>query len=82
MPKILCFGKGSLVICISQLILPSKPIRLKYYNHPKKHKIENLVLIAEEEDKIRRNSGVSNVTCFCVLILKVSSFTPQSNIFI
>ena len=28
------------------------------------HKIENLVLIAEDENKIGRNSGVSNVYTF------------------
>ena len=35
----------------------------KYLNRTKKHKLEKLVLIAENE-KIRRNSGVSNVYKF------------------
>ena len=45
-------------------IHPSTPIREKYPNSPKTHKLENLVLIAEDEKKIRRNSGVSNVYTF------------------
>ena len=50
--------------CISQFIHPSKPIREKYPNFLKMHKIENLVLTAEAEKTIRRNSGVSNVYTF------------------
>ena len=50
--------------CISQFIHPSKPIREKYPNCLKMHKIENLVLTAEAEKTIRRNSGVSNVYTF------------------
>ena len=33
-------------------------------DHAKYHKIENLVLIAESEKTIRRNSAVSNVYTF------------------
>ena len=64
MPKTLCFGKWGLASCISQLIHPSKPIRENYLNRPNTHKLEKLVLIAEDEKKIRRNSGVSNVYMF------------------
>ena len=64
MPKTLCFGKGGLASCIPWFIRPSKPIREKYKNCPKTHKLENLVLIAEEENKIQINSGVSNVHTF------------------
>ena len=46
---------------MSRLIHPSKPIREKYSNRPKTHKLENLVLITEVKNKIRRNSGLSNV---------------------
>ena len=58
------WGKGGLVRCISQFILPSKQIREKYPNCPKTHKLENPVLIAEEEKKIQINSGLSNVCMF------------------
>ena len=54
----------SLARCISLFIHPSKPIRKTYPNQPKTHKIENLVLIAEDKNKIRINSGVSNVYTF------------------
>ena len=50
--------------CISPFIHPSKPIREKYQNRPKTHKLKNLVLIAEEEKATQRNSGVSNVYTF------------------
>ena len=46
--------------CISRYIQPNKPIREKYLNRPKTHKLENLVLIAEDEKKIWINSGVRN----------------------
>ena len=61
MPKTLCFGNMSLAIYILRFIKPSKPIREKYPNHLKTHKLENLVLLAEDEKRIRRNSGVINV---------------------
>ena len=64
MPNTLFLGKGGLVSCISRFIHPSKPIREKYTNLPKTHKLENLVLIAEDQNKIQRNSGVSNVHTF------------------
>ena len=50
--------------CILRFIPQSKPRREKYPNSPKTHKLENLVLIAEDEKKIRRNNGVSNVYTF------------------
>ena len=56
-PKTLYFGKGGLAICISWLIT----IREYDPNLPKKHKLENLVLLVEDKNRIRRNSGVSNV---------------------
>ena len=61
MPKTMFFGKGGLAIFISLFIHRSKPIREKYSNGPNMHNIENLVLIAEDKNKTRRNSGVSNV---------------------
>ena len=64
MKKSPCFGKGGLASCIARSIHPSKPIREKYYNRLKSHKIENLVLIADAEKTIQRNSGVSNVYTF------------------
>ena len=64
MPKTLCFGKRGLAIRILMLIHPSKLIRQKYKNHPNTHKLENLVLIVEDETKIRINRGVSNVYMF------------------
>ena len=60
-PKIIYFGKGCLVSCISCFICPSKPIREKYPNLTKTHKLENLVSIAENENKIHRKSSVSIV---------------------
>ena len=60
----LVFGKRGIAICISRFIRPSKPIREKNPNRPKTHKLENLVLIAEEEIKIHINSGVSNMYRF------------------
>ena len=50
--------------CISRFIHPGKPIREKYQKSPKTHNIVNLVLIAEDEKKTRRNIGVSNVYTF------------------
>ena len=64
MPKTLCFGEGVLVSCISHIIHPIKLIREKYLNCSKKYNLKNLVLIAEDENKIRINSGVSNVYRF------------------
>ena len=64
MPKTLCFGKGGLAICISQFIHQSKQIRENYPKHTKTHKLENLVLIAEDKNIIHRNSSVSNVDTF------------------
>ena len=64
MPEPICFGKGGLLRCISWSIHRSKPTREKYPNRPKTHNLENLVLIAEDEKKTRRNSGVSNVYTF------------------
>ena len=63
-PKTLCFGKGGLATFFSRFVHPSKPIREKYPNQTKMHNIENLVLIVEGKNKIRRNSGVSNVYMF------------------
>ena len=62
--KSICFGKGGLSICISRFVQQNKPTREKYTNHPKKHKLKNLVLIAELENMIRRNRGVSNFYTF------------------
>ena len=39
-------------------------MREKYPKCTKTHKVENSVLIAEEENKIHINSGVSNVYTF------------------
>ena len=64
MKKSLFFGNGSLTSCILRFICPSKPIGKKYLNRPKYHKLENLVLIAESENIIRINSGVSSVCTF------------------
>ena len=63
-PKTLYFGKGGIAICILWFINRSKPLRENYPNRPKTHKLENLMLLAEDENKIRRNSGVSNVYTF------------------
>ena len=49
--------------CILRFIPQSKPRREKYPNSPKTHKLENLVLIAEDK-KIWINSGISNVYTF------------------
>ena len=62
--KSLCFGKGGIEICISWFIHPSNLIREKCTNLPKTHNLQNLVLIAEAEKKIRRNISVSNVYTF------------------
>ena len=64
MSKTLCFGKGGLASCILWFISPSKPIREKYPNHPKTHKLENLLLVAEDENTIQINIGLSNVYTF------------------
>ena len=50
--------------CIPRFIHPNKLISEKYPNFPKRHKLDNLVLIVEDENKIQRNSGVSNVYTF------------------
>ena len=82
MPKTLCFGKGGLASCISQFIHPIKPMREKYPNRPKTHKLTNLVLIAEDEKKIQRNIGVSNVYTFSYADFEGVEFTPQGDMFI
>ena len=64
MKKLPCFGKGGLVRFISRFVLPSKPIREKYPKSPKSHKLDNLVMIAEAENTIWRNSSVINVYTF------------------
>ena len=46
------------------VILPIKPIREKYSNHPKSRNIEKLELLAKAEKTIQRNIGVSNVYTF------------------
>jgi hypothetical protein len=47
MPRHLRSGVGGVGSCISRFIHPSKPIRDKYLNRPKGHKLENLTIIAE-----------------------------------
>ena len=64
MSKLLCFGKGGLESRISLFIHLSQPIKKKYQNRPKAHKIDNLLLIAEAKKKIRVNIGVINVYMF------------------
>ena len=64
MLKTLCFGKGGLASCISRFIRAGKLIREKYTEFTKMHNLENLVLIAKDEKKIRINRGVSNVYTF------------------
>ena len=61
MPKTLCFWKGGLERFISLFIFPIKPIREKYPSRPKTHKLDNLVLIAEDKNTIQRNSDIINV---------------------
>ena len=56
--------RGILRIYISQITSPINPIREKYPNHPKSHKLKNLVFIAESENTIWRNSDVSNFYTF------------------
>ena len=80
MPKTLCFGKGGIERCISRFVRPSKMIREKDLNRPKTHNLDNLVLIAGDKKKIRRNSGVSNVYTFFLRILKVLIFTTQGGV--
>ena len=50
--------------CISRFIRPRKLIRQKCKNRPKYHRFKNLVLIAEEEKIIQKNSSVINVYTF------------------
>ena len=59
-----CFGERGLAICISRFIHPTKPIRGKYLNRTKSHKLTNSVFIVDAKKTIRRNSGVSNVYTF------------------
>ena len=73
-PKTLFFCKGCLARCVSCFIRLSKLIRYKYPNRPKTHTLENLVLIAEDENKIRKNSGVSNVYMFLHANFKGAGF--------
>ena len=61
MSKTLLGGKWGLMSCISWFNRPIKPIRGKYIILTKTHRVENLVLIAEDEKKIQRNSGESIV---------------------
>ena len=68
------FGKGGISTCISRFTQPSKLIREKHPNRPTTHKLDNLVLIAEEKNKIWRNSGVSNVYIFSHANFKVVEF--------
>ena len=59
------FGwKTGIKSCISWFIHTSKPIRKKYPNYPKMHNLEKVLLISEDENKIWRNSGISNVYTF------------------
>ena len=76
------FGEEGLASYISWFIQPGKPIRDKYSNRPKTHKLENLVLIAEDAKKIRRNSGVSNVYTFLHADFEGVEFTTQGDMFI
>ena len=57
-------------------------MREKYPKCPKTHKVENSVLIAEEENKIHINSGVSNVYKFLHADFEGVSFTQQGDMFI
>ena len=60
----LSFGVGGVVSCMSRFNHPSKPIREKYPNRPKAHKLEDLILIAESEISIRRGGGLAKVYNF------------------
>ena len=64
MSKTLCFGKGGLVSCVSRLMNQNEPIRDKYTNQIKIHEVKNLLLIAKDKNKRRRNISVSNVCMF------------------
>ena len=55
------FGVDGVVSCMSRFTQPSKPIREKYPNRPKYHKLEDLILIAESEISIRRGGGLAKV---------------------
>ena len=79
MKKSLCFGKDGLVICLSWLIHQNKPIRRKHHSLPKSHKPKNLVLIAEAEKRIRRNSGVISVDTFLHADFEGVEFIPQGD---
>jgi hypothetical protein len=64
MPQRLRVGVGGVGSCISRFIHPSKPIRDKYVNRPKGHKLENLTVIAEGLKTVRRGGGPTNVFIF------------------
>ena len=57
----LSFGVGGVVSCMSRFIHPRKPIREKYPNCPKAHKLGDLILIAESEISIQRGGGLAKV---------------------
>ena len=67
---------------ISRLIYPSKLIREKYPNLPKTHKLENLVLIAESENKRMRNISVRIIYTYLHAYFGAVEFTPQGDMLI
>ena len=70
MPNTLFWGKGGIAICIPGFIYPRKMIREKYLNHPKSHKLYNLLLIVEYENMIQKISSVSDIYTFLHAFLR------------
>jgi hypothetical protein len=64
MPAALRFGVGGVATCISRFVHPSKPIRDKYLNREKGHKLDNLKIIALQEKVIRRGAPAAKVYIF------------------
>ena len=58
------FRKGGLAKMYFTVHSTKYTIREKYPNHSNIHKINNLVLIEEDKDKIKRNISVSNIYTF------------------
>jgi hypothetical protein len=57
-------GRDAKAHCISRFVHPSKPIREKYPNAAKGHKLEGVILIAACEKVIRRNTAPAAVYSF------------------
>ena len=60
----ICAGVGDVAPVMSKFVHPSKPIRDKYANRPKNHKLEGAVLVEEDVKVLRRGADLIPVFVF------------------